>query len=134
MKSWLAALLLERTRLLLLSLASAVALWFYVGTAVKPVTETPPPTASVRLYNIDVTFAGLGEGWRAAANPTSVDVEMRWPATTVLAVRATDVQAIADVGALQPGSHRVSLRIQVPPGVTAVQATPPSVAVTLTRP
>ncbi|MDR7545129.1 MAG: hypothetical protein QN120_12865 [Armatimonadota bacterium] len=133
MRAWLGAFLSERARLLLLSLGIAVALWFYVGSTGRPPREGAP-VAALRLYNVEVTFVGLDEGVKAVAAPAAVDIEMRWPATEVLAVRPTDVRAVADLTALQPGFHRVSLRIQVPAGVTSVQASPPEVLVTLSRP
>jgi hypothetical protein len=133
MRTWLAAAFSERTWLFLLSLAIAVAMWYYVGAAVQlPAVQSQ--TASLRMHNVEVTFAGLTDGWRASANPAMVDIDLGWPAPAVLAVRPTDVRAIADVTGLNPGSHVVSLRIQVPAGVTAVQATPPTVTVTMIRP
>ena len=123
----------ERTWLFLLSFAIALAMWYYVGGAsVAPVVQ--PQTASLRMHNVDVTFAGLANGWQGSANPAAVDIDLGWPAPAVLAVRPTDVRAIADVTSLEPGPHLVTLRIQVPAGVTAVQATPPAVTVMLVRP
>ena len=133
MRAWASRVLSERPRLFLLSLTIAVALWFYAGSTVRPASEGSP-TASLRLNNVEVTFTGVAEGLRASPSPDAVDIEMRWPAASLLSVRPRDVQAVADLSALQPGQHRVTLRIQVPSGVTAVQATPPSVVVTLTRP
>jgi YbbR domain-containing protein len=133
MSTWWSRLLSERPRLFLLSLAIAVALWFYAGSTVRPPGEGAP-TATLRFEGVEVTFAGLPDGWRASSAPEAVGIELRWPAATVLAVRPHDVQAVADLGGLQPGQHRVALRIQVPPGVTAVQATPPSVLVSLSGP
>ena len=126
-------MLSERTWLFLLSLAIAVILWFYVDTTAQS-PSGQSPTASLRLHNVEVSFSGLADGWRASANPPAVDVEMRWPAPSLLAVRPADVRAIADVHALEPGPHQVTLRIQVPAGVTTVQTTPPSVVVTLLGP
>lgn len=126
-------MLSERARLFLLSLGIAVATWLYVGA----VTPTPAPqasTASLRLSQVEVTFSGVPDEWRASANPGAVDIELRWPAPSMLAVRPGDVRAIADVASLKPGLHQVTLRIQVPPGVTTVQATPPAVVVTLLAP
>lgn len=128
----LAGAVSERARLFLLSLAIAVTMWYYVTTGAQP-APTGSPTASLRLHNVPVTFSGLREGWRASATPPDVDIEMRWPATAQLAVNTNDVQAIADVAALDPGAHTVGLRIQVPAGVTAVQANPPAVTVRIVR-
>lgn len=133
MSAWVSRALSERPRLFLLSLAIAVALWFYAGSTVRPAGEGSP-TASLRLSNVEVTLTGVAEGLRASSTPEVVDIEMRWPAASLLSVRPRDVQAVADLSALQVGQHRVTLRIQVPSGVTAVQATPPAVVVTLTRP
>jgi hypothetical protein len=132
MRTTLATAFSERTRLLLLSFAIALGMWYYVGASVAPVVQ--PQTASLRMRNVDVIFAGLTDGWRASANPAAVDIDLGWPAPVPLAVRPTDVRAIADVASLEPGPHLVTLRIQVPAGVTAVQATPPAVTVTLVRP
>ncbi len=132
-RTTLTTALSERTWLFLLAFAIAVAMWYYVGGAsVTPVVQSQ--TASLRMNNVEVTFAGLPNGWRASANPAMVDIDLGWPAPAVLAVRPTDVRAIADVTSLDPGPHLVTLRIQVPAGVTAVQATPPTVTVTLVRP
>jgi YbbR domain-containing protein len=133
MKAWFDRFLSERARLFLLSLALAVTLWFYVGSVARPAQEGPP-TATMRLSNVEVTLIGLANGWRATTSPESVDLEMRWPASAVLGVRPRDVQAVADVTGLAPGTHQITLRIQVPSGVTSVQANPPAVVVTLTRP
>lgn len=132
MRAWAVRVLSERARLFLLSLAIAVALWFYAGTTMRPAGEGSP-TASLLLNNVEVTFTGVAEGLKVSSSPDAVDIEMRWPAASVLSVRPRDVQAVAELSALPPGQHRVTLRIQVPSGVTAVQATPPSVVVTLTR-
>jgi YbbR domain-containing protein len=132
MRTWLAAVLSERTWLFLLSLGIAVAMWYYVGATLQP-PAVQPQTASLRMHNVEVAFAGLADGWRASADPGVVDIDLGWPAPAVLAVRPTDVRAIADVTALEAGPHQVTLRIQVPAGVTAVQATPPAVTVTLIR-
>jgi YbbR domain-containing protein len=85
------------------------------------------------VRNVEVTFNGLRVGWRATAEPRVVDVELQGP-PTILSARITEVQAIADLEALEAGSHRVKLRVRVPSGVTAWQATPPAVQVSLTRP
>jgi YbbR domain-containing protein len=132
-RAWLARFLSERARLFLLSLGLAVVLWFYVGATGRQVPEGTP-TATLRLYNIEVTVAGLQNGWTAQATPPAVDFEIRWPAESLLGVRPADVQAIADVSALEAGAHRVNLRFNVPSGVTSVQVTPPAVLVVLTRP
>ena len=132
MRTTLATALSERTWLFLLSFAIALAMWYYVGASVTPVVQSQ--SASLRMRNVEVTFAGLTDGWRASASPVAVDIDLGWPAPAVLAVRPTDVRAIADVTSLDPGPHLVTLRIQVPAGVTAVQATPPVVSVTLVRP
>lgn len=133
MRTWLATALSERTWLFLLSLAIAVAMWYYVRPSAQP-PAVQSQTALLRLRNVEVTFAGLADRWRASANPPVVDIDLGWPAPAVLAVRPTDVRAIADVASLDAGTHQVPLRIQVPAGVTAVQATPPAVTVTLIRP
>jgi YbbR domain-containing protein len=132
MRTSLSRVFSERARLFLLSLAIAVILWLYVGAAARPSNEEAP-TATLRLNNVEVTFVGVADGWQAAAAQT-IDIEMRWPAATMLAVRPGDVRAIADVTALQAGEHRVNLRIQVPFGVTSVQAIPSAVLITLSSP
>jgi YbbR domain-containing protein len=131
MRAWLAGLLSERSRLFLLSLVIAVAMWSYVGAVLHPEPRTA--TASLLVRNVEVTFTGLADGWKAVALPRAVDIEIRGPAS-LLAVRAADARAIADLGALDPGAHQVTLRIQIPGGVTMVKATPPAVYVTVGRP
>ena len=131
MRAWLAATFSERARLLLLSLAIAVTMWYYVGS-----TSAPPDrsaAASLHLRDVEVTITGLAEGWTAAAQPHAVDLEMRGPAA-IFTLRAAQVRVIADVSALPPGSHQVTLRIQTPRDVTTAKATPPAVQVTLVRP
>ncbi|MBI3997968.1 MAG: hypothetical protein HY355_02965 [Armatimonadetes bacterium] len=130
MRAWLAARFSERTWLFLLSLGIAIAMWFYVGTTTAPPDQA---TASLLARNVDVIIVGLARGWTVTVDPAAVDVEMRGPAT-ILTARSTDVRAIADVSALVPGVHQVTLRIQFPRGVTTVRATPPAVQVTLVRP
>ncbi len=122
----------ERSGLLLLSLLIAVTMWYYVALVHNPAQERST-TASLLVRSVEVKFDGLRDGWRAAADPRSVDVELRGP-VTILTARTTEVRAIADIGALEPGSHRVTLRVQVPPGVTTWQASPPAVLVTVIRP
>lgn len=134
MKARLSALLSERTRLLLLSLAIATAMWHYVGSAQGPRTE-PAMVASLLVRNVEVTFADLPADLVATANPRTVDLEIRGPTTAVLAVKPSDVRAIAPVGsAVDVGIYRVTLNVPVPPGVTLVQASPPVVVVTIARP
>lgn len=135
MRTWVSHVLSERARLFLLSLAIALTMWYYVTTTVQPVARRAP-TASLRLHNVEVVIAGLPFGWRASANPAAVDVEVRWPAGAMLSVRPTDVRAVADVTSLEPGPHLVTLHIQVPIGAvreTTVQASPPSVTITLVK-
>lgn len=133
MRARLAGLFSERARLFLLSLAIATTMWYYVSFATQPPTEQAP-VALMRMQNVEVSFAGVVEGLKASADPPVVDVELRWPAVAVLTIRPTDIQAIADVGALRQGAYRVTLRIQVPSGVTTVRAIPPAVRVTLLQP
>jgi YbbR domain-containing protein len=123
----------ERARLFLLSLLIAIGAWWYVGTFAQP-SSPQMATASLNLNNVEVTFSGVPNGWRATSTPPAVDIELRWPASGLLSVRPGDVRAIAEVSSLGTGTHEVSLRIQVPPGVTTVQASPPTVAVTLRTP
>jgi YbbR domain-containing protein len=133
MRSGLSRFLSERARLFLLSLVMAIMLWFYVGTTSRPAGDSSS-TASLRLNNVEVAFTGLGDDRRASSSPAHVEIELRWPAAAVLSVRASDVRAIADVTGLDAGAHPVTLRIQVPSGVTTVRATPPSVVVTVLGP
>jgi hypothetical protein len=133
MRARLAALFSERARLFLLSVAISVTMWYYVNSVAQPATEQAP-VALMRMQNVEVSFSGTPEGLTASADPQVVDVELRWPALAVLTLRPTDIQAIADVGSLRQGAYRVTLRIQVPSGVTTVRAIPPSVRVTLFPP
>lgn len=134
MKARLASLLSERTRLLLLSLAIATAMWHYVGSAQTPRSE-PAMVASLIVRNVEVTFTELPADLVATANPRAVDLEIRGPTAAVLAVKPSDVRAIAPVsGAMDAGMYRVTLNVPVPPGVTLVQASPPVVMITIVRP
>ena len=114
----------ERSWLFLLSLIIALTMWLYVTVVLNPQHDR-------LVRNVEVTFNGLRDGWKAVADPRVVDVELRGPAS-ILKVRATDVRAIADVATLEAGSHRVTLRVQVPSG--AGQASPSAVQVAVTRP
>lgn len=131
MRARLAASLSERSRLFLLSLAIAMTMWGYVSFVLNPHPERS--TASLLVRNIAVEFSGLAAGWTAVASPRTVDVEMRGPGM-LLAARASDVRAFADLESLVPGAHQVTLRIQIPGGVTMVKAVPPAVFVTVVRP
>lgn len=133
MRARLAGLFSERARLFLLSAAIALTMWYYVNSAAQPAAEQAP-VALMRMQNVEVSFSGAAEGLKASADPPVVDVELRWPAIAVLTIRPTDIQAIADVGSLRQGAWRVTLRIQVPSGVTTVRAIPPAVRVTLLPP
>jgi len=121
----------ERSGLLLLSLLISVTMWYYAVGVRNPAQERA--TASLFVRDVGVTFAGLRDGWRATADPLTVDVELRG-SVAVLALRTGGVRAVADLSALEAGVHRVTLRVQAPGGVTAWQAVPPAVQVTLTRP
>lgn len=133
MKARLAALLSERTRLLLLSLAIATVMWHYVGSAQSPRSE-PAMVASLVVRNVEVTFTELPADLVATAYPRAVDLEIRGPTPAVLAVKPSDVRAIAPVSSMDPGTYRVTLNVPAPPGVTLAQASPPVVMVTITRP
>lgn len=133
MKARLAALLSERTRLLLLSLAIATAMWHYVGSVQGPRPE-PAMVASLVVRNVEVTFTELPPDLVATAQPRTVDLEIRGPTPAVLSVKPSDVRAIAPVGAMDPGMYRVTINVPVPPGVTVAQASPPVVMVTISRP
>ena len=132
MRASLGRLLSERAWLFLLSLGIAVTLWYYVGRVPNPETDRTP-LGSVVVHNVEVTFAGLADGWIADATPATVDVEVRGPTPAILNVRRSEVQAIADVDRLEPGPHQVNLRIRIPTGVTSVQVIPPTVRVALSR-
>ncbi len=133
MRAWLSRILSERAQLFLLSLVIAVTMWYYVGNVLNPQERSVGTSLLVR--NVEVRFVGLADGWTAIASPRSVDVEMRGPGpAALLASRASDVRAVAELGELDPGAHQVTLRIQVPAGVTAVRANPPAVSVTVVRP
>lgn len=122
----------ERSGLLLLSLLISVTMWYYAVGVRNPAQERSA-TASLFVRDVGVTFAGLRDGWRATADPLTVDVELRG-SVAVLSLRTGGVRAVADLSALEAGVHRVTLRVQAPAGVTAWQAVPPAVQVTLTRP
>ncbi|MGQ0550179.1 MAG: hypothetical protein ACT4PY_10990 [Armatimonadota bacterium] len=133
MKAWLSRVLSERAQLFLLALLIALTMWYYVGTVLNP--ENRSAATSLLVRNVEVRFVGLHQGWTAIASPRSVDVEMRGPGpAALLASRASDVRAVAEIGELDPGAHQITLRIQVPAGVTAVRAIPPAVYVTVVRP
>jgi YbbR domain-containing protein len=121
----------ERSGLLLLSLLLSVTMWYYVVGVHNPALERSI-TASLLVRDVEVAFVGLRDGWSAVAEPRTVDVELRGP-VAVLSARTRAVQAVADLSALEAGTHRVTLRVQVPDGVTAWQAIPPAVRVTLAR-
>lgn len=121
----------ERSGLLLLSLLISVTMWYYVVGVHNPAQERSI-TASLLVRDVEVAFVGLRDGWHAAAEPHAVDVELRGP-VGVLSARTRAVQAVADLTALEAGTHRVTLRIHVPDGVTDWQAIPPAVQVTLGR-
>jgi YbbR domain-containing protein len=131
MKARLTSSLSEGVRLFLLSLAIAVALWFFVGRSPTAELERTG-IGSVVVQNVDVAVQGLGPSLKAAVEPSAVDVELGGPAT--LALRPADVRAIADVTRLRPGTHEVLLRVQIPSGVTSVKVTPPAVKVKIAAP
>jgi len=131
MRARLAGGISEGVRLFLLSLAIAVALWFFVGRSPNPEPERTG-VGSVVVQNVEVAVQGLGSGWTATVDPHAVDVELGGPAT--LALRPADVRTFADVARLKPGTHDVLLRVQIPRGVTSVKITPPAVKVKITAP
>lgn len=134
MNARLSSLISERARLLLLSLAIATAMWYYVGSARGPGSE-PAMVASLLVRNVEVTFTELPPDLVATAQPRTVDLEIRGPTPAVLAVKPSDVRAIAMVsGSMDAGIYRVMLNVPVPPGVTLAQASPPVVMVTIARP
>lgn len=133
MRARLSALLSERTRLLLLSLAIATTMWYYVGPAQNPRSE-PPMVASLVVRNVEVAFTGLAEGLTASVTPRTVDLEIRGSAPAVLALRPADVRAVAALDGMDVGTYRVTVRVPVPPGVISAQASPPVVMVAVSRP
>lgn len=133
MRAWLSPILSERAQLFVLSLLIALTMWYYVSNVLNP--QERSVAGSLLVRNVEVTFVGLADGWTAIASPRAVDIEMRGPGpAALLASRASDVRAVAELGELDPGAHQITLRIQVPSGVTAVRAIPPAVYVTLVRP
>ncbi len=133
MKARLDRLFSERARLLALSLAIATTMWYYVGSA-QIARPEHAMVASLVVRNVEVTFAGLSSDLVATAYPRIVDLEMRGPTPAVLEVRASDVRAIAQVGAMDVGTYRVTLRVPAPAGIASAQATPAIVLVTIARP
>lgn len=131
MRARLTGSLSEGVRLFLLSLAIAVALWFFVGRSPTAELERTG-VGSVIVQNVDVAVQGLSASLKATVEPRAVDVELGGPVT--LALRPADVRALADVTRLQPGTHEVLLRVQIPLGVTSVKVTPPAVKVKITAP
>jgi len=131
MKARLTGSLSEGVRLFLLSLAIAVALWFFVGRSPSADLERTG-VGSVVVQNVEVVLQGLGTALTATVEPRAVDVELGGPVT--LALRPADVRAVADVTRLSPGTHEVFLRVQIPLGVTSVKITPPAVKVKIAAP
>src|SRR3972149_1774626 len=54
------------------------------------------------------------------------------PVTALNALDASALQANADVSGLEAGAHAVTLRVQVPSGLTVTSLSPPQVTATIT--
>ncbi|MDR5683645.1 MAG: CdaR family protein [Armatimonadota bacterium] len=101
----------ERNAYIVISVAVAVAMWYFVGAAQNPEVE--------RWLAAELRVRGLSADLVVVQAPERVEVRVRGPRSAVAALTPVGIAAsvnLADV-ALQPGEYRVPVRVEVPPGI-----------------
>ena len=101
------------------------------ATTVRVSISVVPLTGS-RTYTIAVVLAGTADGLTYELSTGSTLAVISGPVTALNALDASSLQANADVSGLEAGGHTVTLRVQVPSGLTVTSLSPPQVTVTIT--
>ena len=101
------------------------------ATTVRVSISVVPLTGS-RTYTIAVVLAGTADGLTYELSTGSTLAVISGQVTALNALDASALQANADVSGLEAGAHTVTLRVQVPSGLTVTSLSPPQVTVTIT--
>jgi len=87
-----------------------------------------------KTLQVPVRVLNLGEGLEARLQPETVAVTLSGPSNAVTALQAREVVASVDAAGLEPGEHRLRIRVNLPPVVQRTALVPEEVLVTITRP
>ena len=117
----------ERVRLVLPEGVTAVNAPEGVTVTVK--LEALPGTVT---FDVPVGARRLAAGLTSATAPESVRVLLSGPRTELERLMVEDIAAYVDLSGLGPGTHRLTPRIETPPGVRASSSTPEVVEVVVT--
>ena len=82
------------------------------------------------------TFSGLPvltEPQAGRVSPAQVSLTITGPWPLVQNLKAEDLKARVDTRNLAPGRHRLTVSVDLPPGVSLVRSRPDSVTVTLAK-
>jgi len=84
-----------------------------------------------RAVDVPVVAAGLGPALAFTPSPGTVRVLVTGPQPVVEAIRPTDISATVDVRGLEPGRHRIEVRVAPPRELEALTVTPDTIEVVL---
>lgn len=101
--------------------------------------EIEEQTTSIALENIPVTLIGAPENMVVRGNPETISLVLSGPATLLEGITAQDVQVIASITVVEPGTYEitptVSLRQgQISPSAVSITLLPERVTVTINSP
>ncbi len=112
-----------------------------VGLSVPEGASVSEPSVTVRVtiepqrgqltFSVVPAVTGLGSGLLASLAPSSIEVVLAAPLPDLAALDPSAIVATVDARGLGPGEHRLSVRVQAPPGTRLVSVTPPEVRVTI---
>lgn len=100
-------------------------------TGVVTVTMRVRAQPSSKAFDLVVEAEGLEEGLSVQSSPETVTALMNGPQPVLTALDASDLRALVDVAGLEPGRHRLPVRIEGPSDLETLSITPEIVEVTI---
>lgn len=114
----------ERNVYIVISVAVAVAMWYFVGAAQNPELE--------RWLAAELHLRGLTNDLVVVQAPERVEVRVRGPRSAVAGITPAAMAASVNLDqANEPGEYRLPVRVEVPPGVQVTAVRPEQALVLL---
>ena len=106
-----------------LSLVSAIALWFFVMNEQNPVGESS--------FNVPVVVVDAPEGMQVTLEEETARVTLRAPRSLFSALDKADIRVVASLNGMEEGTENVRLHAVIPQGFELVGVSPDNVSVRL---
>lgn len=107
----------------ILSLLSALLLWFYVTN------EQAPAEVATRTVRLEVS--NLRSDFTVVEKPETVQVKIQGPKNTLDNLNNKDISAYVDLTNARPGNNDVAVKVKVPGSVRSLGAIPEFVSINL---